>query len=255
MTKKYLPVFLNPLKLLEWEPGVGTPEAPENPTLERLLVFLCPLNIPADLAAIRNRYVEASDKDLGVHFYIGEPAIIENLFGPLRQAKTNYVLGNFIGSIALCGIVAEKVAILIYAINTPDEAKCEKFEKQMFQGRRVNKLKEKGFIERQSKVDFDCISAARKSSLHHWNSPEEDTAEPALQAYAAAVRLVCATTDFKFGDGKVSLNPGLEKYLEHRGVFAREMDFNLGDGKVGMNPELAKYMEHGGVFKREKGRE
>ena len=52
------------------------------------------------------------------------------------KAKTNYILGNYVGSIALCGIVAEKMAILIYRMNTPNSTKLEDFDKEYSQAKR-----------------------------------------------------------------------------------------------------------------------
>ena len=146
-------VFVNPLKLFEWE-KVPIPTLPENPTPERLLKFLCSLGLSADMAAFKMRYREVSTKDQGLFLSLQESKLVENLFGPLRQAKTSYLIGNYVGTIGLCGMVAEKVAILIHAINTPDEGKRARFERYG-QARRVKTLRAMGVSVAQRRPESE----------------------------------------------------------------------------------------------------
>ena len=204
---------MNPSKLFEWEP----PSAPnENPTPERLLTFLCTLDMPSDMSAFKKRYLEISKMDHDLLLSLEEPYLKENLFGPLRQAKTNYLIGNHVGSIALCGIVAEKLAILINVISSPHETERKRFEKDD-QATRVKKLKRAGHIDQRMAKDFGDIRAIRRSYLHEWNTPEEHTAKRAAQAYASATRLVLGAMKLKIVNGHVSLSPKLTKYLEAQG--------------------------------------
>lgn len=217
MSETSIPIFLGSLTVMNWEVE-SHPILPENPTPEALLKFLCPLDTPSDMSEFKNRYVEISVNDWRLPISVEEPEIKENLYVPLRQAKMNYILGNYVGVIALCSIVAEKAAILVYKINETDETKREKFEKEWYQAKRVRALKMLGFIDEYVANDFCDIIAARKSPLHHWSTLKERTAERAVQVYAAAIRIVIATTDFNFVDGKLSMNPKLYKYLEDRGA-------------------------------------
>ena len=98
MPRMYYRTFANPLKLLHWETGFRAPNLPENPSPDDVLKFLCPLEGSSDMSAFRKRYVEISKEDSGLIFSLEEPELKENLFGPLRQAKTNYMLGNYVGS-------------------------------------------------------------------------------------------------------------------------------------------------------------
>ena len=223
---KDLPVDLNLLKLLEWEPKYRLlfhGHGPESPSRERLLKFLCPFGAPSELSALRTRYETVSEVDRDVWFSIGEPKIRENVFEPLRQAKANYVLGNYLASIALCGIVAEKMAILLHSIHIDDEPEREKFEKKL-QSDRVKLLKGEQLIGEQSVKDFGDIRQARRAYLHHWNAPEELIAKRALQAYAATVRLFLVVISVEIIDGVVILNPKLIKYLIDRGVLREGED-------------------------------
>ena len=215
MSRMYFRTFMNPSKLFEWEPNFRSPNLPENPAPEDLLKFLCPLDASSDMSAFKKRYTEVSEWDQSLFLTLEVPELKENLFGPLRQAKTNYVTGNYLGSIALCGIVAEKVAILIHALSSPSETEQKHFE-ALGQTYRVNKLKRAGHIDEQSIKDFGDIRAARKSYLHHWQTPKERTARQAMQVYASATRLVLGVMDVQILNGNVRLNPKLRRYLEDR---------------------------------------
>ena len=217
MRKKKMQIFLNPSWVLEWDPRFPSSQLPANPTPERLLEFFCSLGKRSDMAAFRKRYFKVSEEERRLDISVEEPEIKENLFVPLRQAKTNYILGDYVGSIALCGIVAEKLAILIHNMSKPDEARREKFEKKWGQSERVKELKRRKLIDEQCTNDFEDIMKYRKSALHHWNTVEGRTAERAAQAYAAATRLVDATTEFKIEAGVLTMNPKLWEYLEGKG--------------------------------------
>ena len=210
-------VFVNPLKLFEWE-KVPIPTLPENPTPERLLEFLCSLGLSADMAAFKMRYREVSTMDQGLFLSLQESELVENLFGPLRQAKTSYLIGNYVGAIGLCGMVAEKVAILIHAINTSDEGERERFE-QDDQARRVETLKRRSLVSNDSVKAFGAIRAARKRYLHYWTSTRGDrTAKEAVHVYGAAIQLVLTAMEIGFTNGQITLAPPLVEYLKARGT-------------------------------------
>lgn len=84
---------------------------------------------PPDVAAFKTRYKTVSTKDRELCVSILESGFGESLSERLRQAKTNYMIGNYVGVVARCGIVAEKVAIVIHAMNAADEEKRDEFEK------------------------------------------------------------------------------------------------------------------------------
>ena len=86
MANFQLSIFLQPMRLFEWEKDPA-PNLPANPTSDRLLQFLCALGLPNDIAAFKARYREVSKKDERLVLFPLEPKLVENLFDPLRQAK------------------------------------------------------------------------------------------------------------------------------------------------------------------------
>ena len=220
----WVQVNLNTFLIFEWDRRYCALDESENPTIEGLLKFLCPVGTPSDMAAFKNRYLEVSEKDRDLLVYPDEPYLKENVFGPLRQAKTSYVLGNYAGSITLCGIVAEKVALLIHASRlSPSRASQKTFER-LGQSGRVEKLLQAGHIDKQQKKDFDDIKKSRDAILHRWNTPEATAAKRAARAYASATRIVLRLMDIRYSNGAITLDSKLTEYLTAQGEIVFEQD-------------------------------
>src|SRR5438034_11471043 len=171
----------------------------------------------SELTDFKARYRAISALDREMVMSIHEAEFAENLLWPLRHAKTSYLLGNFVGAIALCGIVAEKIAVLIHALEVPDEHARNDFEK-LDQVKRVEQLKEFSLLNAQIVQDFGAIRAARKKYLHYWTRAKSRTANDALQSYAAATRLVLGATGITFTKGVANLKPQVIEYLRSRGA-------------------------------------
>ena len=216
MTEFLLESFINPMKVLEWEDHFP-PNQSKNPTTEQLLEFLCSLGFSGDMAAFKRRYRKVSARDQRLFLFPREPRLAENLFDPLRQAKTSYLIGNYVAVIGLCGIVAEKVAIFIHMINTPDKTKWGEFER-LEQSRRVRTLKDRSLVSSESVKAFGTIRAARKHYLHYWTSTRDDKmAQEAARVYGAAVELILTIMSIGFTNGTLTLEPKLIAYLAEMG--------------------------------------
>lgn len=176
------------------------------------------------------RYQEISVEKTRLFVAPAEDRILEKLVWPLRHAKSSYTLGNFLGTISLCGMVAEMVAILLFDITEPkiNNRQMEKrdqealfgraFEK-LDQNRRVEVLSAYGMIDEQTKQAFDLIRTTRRLYLHLWSQDHERLANDAVAVFQAAVLLVVRVIGQDVRDGKIILNPALTKYLERTGVY------------------------------------
>src|SRR5690242_15308257 len=96
--------FVNPLAFLEVdEPWAGVFK--KDVTAEHVLGFLCAPGTPSDVPSVVRRYkeisVEAEDR---IFVAPAIPAILQKLIWPLRYAKGAYSLGDYVGTIALCGM-------------------------------------------------------------------------------------------------------------------------------------------------------
>ena len=162
-----------------------------------------------------------------------EPKILDKLLWPLRHAKASYVIGNNLSVIALCGMVAEMVAVLLWKsaeTNLNGRVMTDEDEKLMFgsafeklsQDRRVKILKAYGIIASDVARNFDTIRGTRNQYLHLWSNDHGRLPEDAVKCFHAAIRLVIEAIGQEFHDGSVLLNPALVKYLEQEGMFESE---------------------------------
>lgn len=218
---------INPLAFLEVEyPSAG---APDSISAETILSFLCPPGTSDDAKSLVERYKRIS---AGPRLFVApaEPRILEKLVWPLRHAKASYVVGNNLAVVALCGMVAEMVAVLLWQLaetklnGQPMTEEDEKalwgstFEK-LSQDRCVRILKAYGIIASDVASDFDTIRGTRKQYLHLWSHDHGRLPEDAVKCFHAAIRLVVEAIGQKLEDGKVILNPALVRYLERESVF------------------------------------
>ena len=75
--KQRIPVFINPMKLFDWEDDPAP--TPKEPTPGELLRFLCALGLPSDMGAFQSRYRDVSAKDQDLFFSIEDSGLVENL--------------------------------------------------------------------------------------------------------------------------------------------------------------------------------
>jgi len=232
--KRKLKVFVNPLAFLAvdepWASSLG-----KEPTLEDVLWFLCAPQEASDLCSLIARYRKISVEPQRIFAAPVEQRVLSKLIWPLRHAKGCYMVGNYIGTIALCGMVAEMLAILIFDANAPtvpspvSEKKAmdkasqvglfgRSFE-QLGQERRVSVLRALGLIDEEMQGWFNEVRSKRRAYLHYYSSDERQTTLDAVEAFKATVSLVVKGMGLAVDDdGRLILSEALLKYLEKAGT-------------------------------------
>ena len=114
-------VSVDPLTWFEAEKNPPSPRFPAMPlTLDQSFYeFLNgPRQYHRDLTKFIERYrkITATEKKVPFRIVPDEPRIVARILLPLRHAKASYVIGNLLGTIALCGMVAEMAAILTFEL-------------------------------------------------------------------------------------------------------------------------------------------
>ena len=106
-----LPGWINPLAFTaaKWTPS-GEADSID---ADEILSFLRSPRATSDIKSLVKRYRKISAKEEKLSVVPGEPRILEKLVWPLRNAKASYVLGNNLSVVALCGVVAEMLAVLL----------------------------------------------------------------------------------------------------------------------------------------------
>jgi hypothetical protein len=219
--------WINPLAFSE----VDQPSDGEaSPSAEMILSFLCPPEMPADPKSLVERYKTISTEPVRLLAAPAEPRILEKLVWPLRHAKASFVVGNSLSVVALCGMVSEMVAVLLWqltevnlngrAMTVEDEAALfsSSFEK-LGQERRVKVLASYGIATQDVVKMFDTIRLNRRKYLHLWSQDHDRLSEDAVACFHAAVGLVVAAIGQDFNDGAIVLSPRLVKYLRRQGIY------------------------------------
>lgn len=231
--------YINPLAFTEAEPPWNELPNHTPPTEQDLLAYLCQPGIDSSLDAIIERYLQIS-KEGNDRIIMAPTGMIAKLVWPLRHAKASYALGNYLGTIALCGMATEMSALLMFEAfdvhNGISKHKRRvpaafaqyfkgnnKFEREG-QKRRVEILFELHVIDRPTKEKFDLVRDIRRRHLHLMSQPLDRIQQDAVKAFLASVQVVKYCLGLDVRDDKVALRPEIHSWLESKGYAKRSTD-------------------------------
>lgn len=221
--------WINPLAFLE----VDDPWAPEDGhavSAEDILQYICTPDQDSGRDDLVARYREISTEPVRLFAVPADQRVLDKLVWPLRQAKASYMVGSYLATIALSGMVAEMVALLRWQLadasvgghrmTKTDEAALfgSTFEK-LSQDRRVKVL---GALAAASPADveaFDLVRMTRRRYLHLWSQDHDRLPPDAAACFHAAVGLVVRTIGQDIEDGMLRLQPSFARYLQRQGVY------------------------------------
>lgn len=221
-----LKAWVNPLKC----PGIDLePRVRQMPTAEQILGYLTAPGVERGLPALVARYGEVANVPDPLPIAPAEERLLEKLVWPLRHAKGSYALGNYLSCIALCGMVGEMVAILLWDISKTtlkgkvlDDAAQRallgsSFEK-LGQERRTQVLRVLDLIDDKAKDAFDSLREIRRRYLHLLSQSHSALVADARRAFEQALVVVAMALGQSYQDGGVVLRQDLMSYLLERGV-------------------------------------
>ena len=179
---KQMKAWINPLAFIEVDLA-GPKEA--EPSIEAILTFLCPASTPSDPTTLVARYCEIGTEPVRLVAAPAEERILDKLIWPLRHAKASYMVGNYLAVIALCGMVAEMVALLLWEVSVVQlngRLLSDDDEKALFgttferlgQERRIQVLTVYGLINQETRGRFNTPKEIRRRYLHLWSRDHEN---------------------------------------------------------------------------------
>ncbi len=226
-------VLINPLDF----PEVDGPEQTQDiPSLESIVKFLCRPE-ESDPSSLVFRYQEIKKESIFLFVVVVEKEILSKLLWPLKNAKGCYMIGNYLGTISLCGMVAEMVAMLNFEMsnislngktlekNDEEGLFGNTFEK-LGQERRVKVLHTYGLISDDLKNHFDVVRTIRRRYLHFFSQGHDELADDARKAFKATNSIVFDIVGSKIKDGHLSVNPALLLYLDKKGLLKKDENKN-----------------------------
>jgi len=225
--------WINPLQFVSSvKPMPGTTS--ELPPVESVLDFLGP---PDDKVTVRkavDRYREISKEKIRLFAAPAEGRILRKLIWPLRHAKASYMMGNWLGTIATCDMVAEIVAVTMYDLwftkrhelglktsgkEAPTIPEFERFP----QTERISSLREWDIIDDGVEMCFDLILNKRTRYRQLWIHDGASMPADAVEAYHAAVVVVVHAIGQDTDEGRVVLPEDLVGYLARSGMEPSDM--------------------------------
>jgi hypothetical protein len=234
VTDRLFKVWVNPLQFLEVdEPWAYTSDRQLD--LEALVRFATAPGSSSDLSALVERYREISAEPVRLFAAPAEQRVLEKLVWPLRHAKVAYMFGNYLGTIAMCGLVAEMVALFLFEIGeirVNSKPLTEKGQRELFgrsfeklsQDRRVSILHAYGMIDDPLRDAFNLVREQRRRYLHYWSQEHDALPGDAQGAFRAAALLTVSAFGQNIQEGKLVLNPRFVKYLERLGLVTSARD-------------------------------
>ncbi len=231
MNKGIFKAWINPLAF----PGVDLAWAGEAvPDSEAMLSVLCRPGVPHDTRSLgdRSRRISATAREL---FAVpDEPAILEKLVWPLREAKASYVLGNHLAVVAMCGSVGEMVAVLLMRLAEVElrgkewkdggGAPFEEWIEGLRQADREKILRRHSLVGQGVLEVFRMVRLTRNRYLHRWSQGHASLAKDAEACFHAATGLVVEAIGQDVREGRIVLNPRLVSYLEREGLYRPGVD-------------------------------
>ena len=203
----------------------------EHPDCDGVIRFLCSPETDSDLDRLAERYKAISQEDVELPIYLApmEPRIRHKLVWPLRQAKGSFMVGNYIGTIAISGMVAEMVALLLFEIAelTHDGGPLyEALQVKLFgrtferlnQERRIDVLLGYGIITVEIAQHFTVVRGIRNAHLHVLEYDENEVTADARRIYRSTLALVLRVLGSDDPGRPVKMRPELIRFLERNGV-------------------------------------
>lgn len=227
---KIIQAWLNPLILssigdLPFYRDIYLDNQPIDPSF--LIRQLCQDFSPEFLDNIRKRYRLLTTPEFNIFAVPNEKKILEKLVWPLRAAKKAFILSDYLGCVALCGMACEMVTIFLFdlvatsALGKPLSVKKQKeafgatFEK-LGQEKRIQVLCEFELLSEELARDADAVRKIRRQYLHFLSKSYSRIEKDAEDAYKASFRLIKSLVDLPIGDGKFVIPNHLAKYLEKK---------------------------------------
>lgn len=251
-----VPGYINPLAFTTVEEP-WTLLGKEAATDDDLRRFLCEPGLDFSLDAIVSRFKEISIEG-DDRIFMSPEGILGKIIWPLRHSKASYSLGNYLGAIALCGLVVEMSTLLMFEAvaehsgiaagrKKPHGSFRKYFEPGAFerlgQAQRIDALHKMKLLSPDAKQWLNEVRLIRRRHLHLMSQGTDDADKDAVRAFLASVKAVKFVLGLGIKDGKVALRPEILAWLKAKGhspsaVFASADDWiKRGGGPFPVRPD------------------
>lgn len=173
-----------------------------------------------------NRFQEINNQET----FMNVVPAVDKLLKPLEDSCKAYSFGLYSASIALSGVAAESLQILLWEMQevkiqdreitlAQEKAMLGKEFKRVEQSRRIEILHSFKWIDFQQKQLFEDIRNIRNKYTHSWDQNFEKEKEEALYCYKSIFKLFRDITGVKLKDASsVESNPLLTRWMNKKNI-------------------------------------
>lgn len=172
------------------------------PRDREILSFLCGTNESFDDDEFISRYKETMKFDGNILVVPADKLFVERFVNPLKFAKTNYVMGNYLGTISMIGAFAEMMTVFFCDladkmfegkewIDKIDPKGVESFDRKG-QERRINALLSAEVITDSLSAILEEIRQVRNRYVHSFLASHDGIRKDALRSYDLGLQLYIA---------------------------------------------------------------
>lgn len=196
----------------------------KKPTYEEIYHFLQSYGHSSSIELGLHRYLKLR-KNITILFCPAHDKFLSRVIYPLRSAMSNYILGEFLGTISICGTVAEMMAVFLFEVwnkcinSNPMSEETQKrifgssFEK-LGQQRRIEILYENKMINDKTKPCYDEIRNKRRSYLHFYSSDDSKIEEDAFKVFCCTDKIVLEGVGLDFKPKKFLVDETVFEYMK-----------------------------------------
>lgn len=155
------------------------------------------------------------------------PDLHAKVIAPLKQAYGAFVTGNYLSTLAQCGMIGEMIAIFDFEVGAssskaqPIDPKKNKpitlkrFE-ELGQEARVSILLHNKFIDSSCVQSLNKIRKKRNRCLHLWSHSHQQIENDAYQVLCETIKLIKATFFLVGQEQKAKIKPEVGDYLSKK---------------------------------------
>lgn len=149
------------------------------------------------------------------------------VIAPLKQAYGAFVTGNYLSTLAQCGMIGEMIAIFDFEVGAsrskaqpidPKKGKpitLKRFE-ELGQEPRISILLHNNFIDSSCGQSLNKIRKNRNRYLHLWSQSHQQIENDAYQVLCETVKLIKASFFSSDQEQKTKMKPEVRSYLSQK---------------------------------------
>lgn len=160
-------------------------------------------------------------------FLPAHPKFVQMIIESLRYSICDFMIGNFLGTISLCGTVCEMMVIFLFNVwneevsgkKLNDEGQKIFFKnkysfEEQGQKTRISNLNRIGMIDDETKTYLDDVRKIRNEYLHYYSKVPDETSQDALIVFQKTIDCIEKDLGFEFKERQIFFYDHILEYMK-----------------------------------------